>query len=128
MEELVAKAASYFDRRFPGWHFEVNPDTLNLSSGSRCVIGQLAPRITGRQHTQFSDALPVLMRRPRFWRLRAAFYGSPQQELWRKEIRERRAADRKGVEVLHVVADEPWGYVRVVEDIPFLPERELVDA
>lgn len=41
MRERVRRGAEYLDERDPGWHRRINPDTLELGSGDRCVLGQL---------------------------------------------------------------------------------------
>jgi hypothetical protein len=37
----VQRGAAYLDEFDPGWHRRVDPYTLELSSGSSCVLGQL---------------------------------------------------------------------------------------
>ena len=37
----VERGADYLDEIDPGWHRRVDPDTLELSSGSSCILGQL---------------------------------------------------------------------------------------
>lgn len=37
----VGRGADYLDEVDPGWHRRVDPDTLELSSGSSCILGQL---------------------------------------------------------------------------------------
>lgn len=37
----VRRGATYLDDVDPGWHRRVDPDTLELSSGSSCILGQL---------------------------------------------------------------------------------------
>lgn len=37
----VERGADYLDEVDPGWHRRVDPDTLELSSGSSCILGQL---------------------------------------------------------------------------------------
>jgi len=37
----VERGAAYLDEIDPGWHRRVDPDTLELSSGSSCILGQL---------------------------------------------------------------------------------------
>jgi hypothetical protein len=40
-QERVRRGATYLDDVDPGWHRRVDPTTLELSSGSSCVLGQL---------------------------------------------------------------------------------------
>ncbi len=37
----VQRGADYLDEFDPGWHRRVDPQTLELSSGSSCILGQL---------------------------------------------------------------------------------------
>jgi hypothetical protein len=37
----VQRGADYLDEFDPGWHRRVDPHTLELSSGSSCILGQL---------------------------------------------------------------------------------------
>ena len=37
----VERGAAYLDEFDPGWHRRVDPHTLELSSGSSCILGQL---------------------------------------------------------------------------------------
>ncbi|SRR5260221_698663 len=37
----VSKAAEYLDKHNPGWYYSVNPDTLNLQSCGKCILGQI---------------------------------------------------------------------------------------
>jgi len=37
----VQRGADYLDEFDPGWHRRVDPQTLQLSSGSSCILGQL---------------------------------------------------------------------------------------
>jgi hypothetical protein len=41
VRERVRQGAEYLDERDPGWHRRIDPDTLELGSGDRCVLGQL---------------------------------------------------------------------------------------
>lgn len=41
VRERVARGASYLDDVDPGWAHRVDPQTLSLSSGRHCVLGQL---------------------------------------------------------------------------------------
>ena len=41
VRERVQRGAEYLDEREPGWHRRIDPDTLELGSGDRCVLGQL---------------------------------------------------------------------------------------
>ena len=36
----IKEAAQMLDKEIPGWHNLVNPETLNMSDCSRCVLGQ----------------------------------------------------------------------------------------
>lgn len=40
-QERVRRGAAYLDDVDPGWHRRVDPATLELSSGSSCILGQL---------------------------------------------------------------------------------------
>lgn len=42
--DLVQKGAALLDVRLPGWADQIDLDTLELSNGCRCVLGQLAGR------------------------------------------------------------------------------------
>lgn len=37
----IARGSAYLDDVSPGWHDEVDTETLDLNSGDRCVLGQL---------------------------------------------------------------------------------------
>lgn len=39
--ERVKQGAAYLDEIDPGWHRDVDPETLELSSGGSCILGQL---------------------------------------------------------------------------------------
>ena len=39
--QRVARGADYLDEEHPGWHQHIDPETLELSEGSCCVLGQL---------------------------------------------------------------------------------------
>ena len=41
VRERVQRGATYLDESDPGWHRRLDPDTLELGSGDRCVLGQL---------------------------------------------------------------------------------------
>ena len=37
----VLKGAHYLDDVAPGWYWRVDPDTIDLTSGDKCVLGQV---------------------------------------------------------------------------------------
>ena len=39
--QRVARGADYLDEEHPGWYQHIDPETLELSEGSCCVLGQL---------------------------------------------------------------------------------------
>ena len=41
VRERVQRGAAYLDEMDPGWHRQVDPNTLELESGRQCVLGQL---------------------------------------------------------------------------------------
>ena len=41
VRERVQRGAAYLDEMDPGWHRQVDPNTLELGSGRQCVLGQL---------------------------------------------------------------------------------------
>jgi len=41
VRERVGRGAEYLDESDPGWHRRIDPGTLELGSGNRCVLGQL---------------------------------------------------------------------------------------
>lgn len=41
VEQRVANGARWLDENFPGWEARVNPDTLLMHDGSRCICGQV---------------------------------------------------------------------------------------
>lgn len=41
LAERVQEGALLLDRELPGWYTKVNPDTLQMSSCTKCVLGQL---------------------------------------------------------------------------------------
>ena len=41
VRERVQQGAAYLDEMDPGWHRQVDPNTLELGSGRQCVLGQL---------------------------------------------------------------------------------------
>ena len=42
--ERVAKGAQFLDEKIPDWYTKINTDTLDMTDGSCCIIGQLYPR------------------------------------------------------------------------------------
>jgi len=40
VEERVARGAARLDEAAPGWHENINVQTLNIASGSNCALGQ----------------------------------------------------------------------------------------
>jgi len=47
-KEIVHASGDMLAEHIPDWHWKVNPDVLNISSGCRCVLGQLG---TAREMT-----------------------------------------------------------------------------
>jgi hypothetical protein len=45
VEARVANGARWLDEQLPGWPQMINLDRLNMTSGSLCVLGQLAPKL-----------------------------------------------------------------------------------
>lgn len=37
----VKRGVELLDARLPGWRERVNPDTLDLANGCRCIVGQV---------------------------------------------------------------------------------------
>ena len=44
---VAARGAKWLDRHCPGWAQATNPETLQMVSGARCIMGQNAQRLTG---------------------------------------------------------------------------------
>lgn len=55
-EQRVARGAALLDERVPGWRANINTDRINMTDGSRCVLGQLAPMITRDAWAGYHDA------------------------------------------------------------------------
>lgn len=53
--DRVRAGAAWLDTDKPGWAAAINPKTLDLSQGDRCILGQL--------YGSFRDALTILRRR-----------------------------------------------------------------
>ena len=64
--ERVARGARWLDENFPGWEERIDPSTLELSDGQRCICGQVfarTARMNGKQdgfmyayHDLFTEA------------------------------------------------------------------------
>lgn len=63
-EQRVARGAALLDERVPGWRANIDTDRLDMTDGSQCVLGQLAPMITGGQWDSYGDAVTALFSRP----------------------------------------------------------------
>lgn len=48
----IARGSAYLDDVSPGWHDEIDTETLDLNSGDHCVLGQLP--IGSRVFEQYS--------------------------------------------------------------------------
>lgn len=48
-EKCVARGSKFLDKKLPGWDFDINLRTLDLSEGCKCVLGQLACDIVPRE-------------------------------------------------------------------------------
>lgn len=46
--ERVANGARWLDENFPGWEERINPRTLRLDEGSKCICGQLFKEVAKR--------------------------------------------------------------------------------
>lgn len=53
-EEQVAKGAAFLDKWRPGWARMIDVETLDISSCSRCVCGQLAGEAAARNGLQIN--------------------------------------------------------------------------
>lgn len=51
VKERVANGARWLDESFPGWEARIDPGTLELRSGERCICGQV---FTGHDVDGFS--------------------------------------------------------------------------
>jgi hypothetical protein len=49
--DRVARGMAFLDRVMPGWETEVEVNKLNLSSGCRCVLGQIFHRVANELDT-----------------------------------------------------------------------------
>lgn len=99
-ERRVAAGVKYLDEVKPGWVLQVDPDTLNLSSDSYCVLGQVygrygdAPAVA----TRYLGARARWAYRHGFLRSESWKYGvyEDQRALtaeWRRVLRQRRGAE-----------------------------------
>jgi hypothetical protein len=102
----VARGAALLDAEYRLWYLRVNPETLDMSSLSKCVIGQLHSPYGG--HSAYDvglDRLGLSRRAARRYgfdvfhlvdfRIRAEVADAHQQltDRWAALIRDRRAAD-----------------------------------
>lgn len=61
VRERVGRGAAYLDDADPGWYRRVDPQTLSLSSGRHCVLGQLHGEFRlglGRSHLVSMSSAP----------------------------------------------------------------------
>lgn len=49
VRERIEAGAAYLDETLPGWWDTIDLDTLNMGSGCRCVLGQLAVDMLGAE-------------------------------------------------------------------------------
>lgn len=112
--ETVRLGAAWLDQRLPDWYRHINLNVLDLSSGSLCILAQLAPRMLKRQKTFFTHSpvkfSSVWLRRRRMGFPKAAklaFFGNEFLPAWREEIRTRlSAAEMRGHTPHLVIQDE----------------------
>ena len=109
LKEQIREAAQMLDREIPGWHTLVNPETLQMSSCSMCVLGQVfGIPMENKLRDILGDSCPPLheqqVRVPEAAYLRgikylsdrrrsAAGFGTQGKCEWVEEIATRRAAD-----------------------------------
>ena len=102
----VERGAAYLDEIDPGWYRRIDPDTLELSSGRACVLGQLHGefrRGLSRTHLLDLSSAPRANLSPVAYGFRCV-QGVPNDvqdqdyallnQAWHTAIRERRTADR----------------------------------
>jgi hypothetical protein len=109
MEEAsqrVARGAAFLDEADPGWYRRVDATTLELSSGSACVLGQLHGEYRlglGRSRLVDPSSAPLASLSPSDYGFQAVYgadaalqdrdYGYLNRA-WQKEVRRRQAAAR----------------------------------
>lgn len=106
--ERVRRGAEYLDERDPGWHRRIDPSTLDLGSGDRCVLGQLHGEFRlglGRSGMISLSSAPRASLSPVAYGF-TCVDGVPEEwqardydlltQAWRDEIRARWAADSLG--------------------------------
>src|SRR5688572_23538181 len=54
---LVEKGIDLLNIQRPGWHNQINLDTLDMSWGRMCIIGQLHPEVLDGPYGEGIDAL-----------------------------------------------------------------------
>jgi hypothetical protein len=112
--ERVARGAAYLDDADPGWYRRVDPQTLSLSSGRHCVLGQLHGEFRlglGRSHLVSMSSAPRASLSPVAYGFKCVEGVPPEwqnrdydllTEAWTEAVRTRQANDP-------IISDEERG-------------------
>lgn len=112
-EELVRNAAAFLDEAVPGWWKRVKVDILDMSSTSKCVLGQLYGDYGVGCATLDVYDTPLHLA---FWVLSPSEELKERQKIWKELIRARHDATHSVFGDGPAGADEPC-YVGVCGNV-----------